>query len=164
MILSKELKERSFHSHPNMEEEIEVVTTHTAGGVVVNAEGKVLVVSQHGNSWSLPKGHVEAGEDLREAAKREIYEESGLTALSLVKEFEPYERHRIGESGVGEDLTETKIIHMFLFTTTENRLQPVDPENPVAKWVNVDEVSQMLTHPKDKEFFERVKSEVVVGK
>ena len=36
----------------------------TAGGIVVNPNGDVLVVSQHGDSWSLPKGHLEDGEDV----------------------------------------------------------------------------------------------------
>ncbi len=44
--------------------------THSAGGVVTNGEGEVLVVSQRGTSWSLPKGHIDAGENALVAAKR----------------------------------------------------------------------------------------------
>ena len=51
--------------------------TQSAGGVVLNKKGEVLVVSQRGTSWSLPKGHIDKGEDALGAAKREIYEESG---------------------------------------------------------------------------------------
>ena len=58
-----------------------MIETRSAGGVVVNAEGKVLVVNQHGTSWSLPKGHIEDGEDALAAARREIYEESGVSDL-----------------------------------------------------------------------------------
>jgi 8-oxo-dGTP pyrophosphatase MutT (NUDIX family) len=60
--------------------------THGAGGVVTNNEGKVLVVSQHGTSWSLPKGHINPGENALVAAKREIYEESGIRDLELIRE------------------------------------------------------------------------------
>ncbi len=35
----------------------------STGGVVINPAGQIMVVSQHGNSWSLPKGHVDSGED-----------------------------------------------------------------------------------------------------
>ncbi|MBQ9418408.1 MAG: NUDIX domain-containing protein [Bacteroidales bacterium] len=48
-----------------------------AGGVVVDADGRVLLIRRLGH-WDLPKGHVEAGESLREAALREVAEETGL--------------------------------------------------------------------------------------
>lgn len=50
--------------------------TKSAGGVVINKEGKILVVNQNSNSWSLPKGHTEEKESALEAAKREIYEKN----------------------------------------------------------------------------------------
>lgn len=129
--------------------------THSAGGVVTNDEGKVLVVSQHGTSWSLPKGHIDPGENPLEAARREIYEESGVRDLELVRELGTYERHKIGANG-GEDRSELKAITMFLFRTKEKSLRPVDPENPEAKWVERSKVAPLLTHEKDKEFFARV--------
>jgi len=128
---------------------------HSAGGVVVNPEGKVLVVNQRGNSWSLPKGHIDPGEDALAAAKREIYEESGIRTLELVRELGTYERYRIGLKG-GETRTELKVITMFLFTTTQMALKPVDPKNPEARWVEKGKVARMLTHKKDKEFFRGV--------
>ncbi|MCI0526904.1 MAG: NUDIX domain-containing protein, partial [Nitrospira sp.] len=88
--------------------------TQSAGGIVVNKKGQILVVNQRGNSWSLPKGHIDDGEDPLAAAKREIYEESGIGKLSLIKELGSYQRHKIGLKG-GDDLSELKTIHMFLF-------------------------------------------------
>jgi ADP-ribose pyrophosphatase YjhB (NUDIX family) len=129
--------------------------TYSAGGVVTNDEGKVLVVSQHGTSWSLPKGHIDAGEDALEAAKREIYEESGIGELQLVCELGRYERYKIGVDG-GEDHSEWKVITMFLFRTSQAMLKPVDPDNPEARWVERARVAPLLTHEKDKEFFRRV--------
>jgi ADP-ribose pyrophosphatase YjhB (NUDIX family) len=129
--------------------------THSAGGVVTNDEGKVLVVSQRGTSWSLPKGHIDPGENALEAARREIYEESGIRDLELIRELGTYERHKIGVQG-GEDRSELKAITMFLFRTKEKSLRPVDPDNPEAKWVERAKVALLLTHEKDKEFFERV--------
>jgi len=126
--------------------------TESAGGVVLDARGRVLVVSQHGTSWSLPKGHIEAGEDALAAARREIYEESGLRELELVRELGSYRRHRLGRDG-GEDPSELKTIHLFLFRTAETALAPVDAENPEARWVEPRRAAEMLTHPKDREFF-----------
>jgi len=126
--------------------------TESAGGVVINQEGKVLVVNQHGNSWSLPKGHIEEGENKIEAAKREIYEESGITDLKLIKELGHYQRCRISEEAK-EDKSELKTIFMFLFKTKEKNLKPVDKDNPEARWVEKEKVADLLTHKKDKEFF-----------
>ena len=129
--------------------------TTSAGGVILNPDNMVLVVNQNGNSWSLPKGHIEHGEDKLTAAKREIYEESGISQLHLIRELGSYKRFKIGKDG-GEDAGELKTITMFLFTTSQTELQPVDPENPEARWVTKEEVVTLLTHEKDKEFFRSI--------
>jgi 8-oxo-dGTP pyrophosphatase MutT (NUDIX family) len=133
--------------------------TYSAGGVVLNKDGLVLVVNQNGNSWSLPKGHIDPGEEKLEAAIREIYEESGIKNLDLIKELESYERYRIGMDG-GEDRSETKTIYMFLFTTEEEKLEPLDPGNPEARWVEKEKVAELLTHKKDKEFFLKIINDI----
>ena len=132
-----------------------MIKTHSAGGVVTNSDGKVLVVSQHGTSWSLPKGHIDPGEDALDAARREIYEESGIRDLELIRELGSYERHKIGVNG-DDDRSELKVITMFLFRTSQKELKPVDPENPEARWVERSMVALLLTHRKDQEFFRRV--------
>jgi ADP-ribose pyrophosphatase YjhB (NUDIX family) len=129
--------------------------TRSAGGVVTNDAGEVLVVSQRGRSWSLPKGHIDPGEDALAAAKREIYEESGIRDLELIRELGTYERHKISRDG-GEDRSERKVITMFLFRTSEKTLKPVDPDNPEARWVEKSKVAPLLTHEKDRDFFRRV--------
>lgn len=126
--------------------------TYTAGGVVLNKKGEVLVVNQNNNSWSLPKGHIDEGEEKLEAAVREIYEESGIKNVTFIKDLGSYQRYKIGIDG-GEDKSELKTIYMFLFTTQEETLKPVDPGNPEARWVSKDKVADLLTHKKDKEFF-----------
>src|SRR5216684_1236098 len=126
--------------------------TFSAGGVVTNDEGNVLVVSQRGTSWSLPKGHVDPGESALAAARREIYEESGIRDLELIRELGSYERYRIGVDG-GDDRSELKVITMFLFRTSETVLRPVDADNPEACWVERAKVVPLLTHERDKQFF-----------
>ena len=54
----------------------------SAGGVVFDAGGRVALVLQRNRSgrlrWTLPKGRLEDGESPREAAHREVGEETGL--------------------------------------------------------------------------------------
>ncbi len=130
--------------------------TESAGGVVLNSKGEVLVVSQHGDSWSLPKGHIEEGEQKIDAAIREIKEESGIGGLEYVKPLGSYQRYRIGKGGIGEDRSELKTIHMFLFRTAQHEIRPTDPGNPEARWVPKGEVEALLTSIRDKEFYRSV--------
>ena len=129
-----------------------MIHTESAGGVVVNPEGRVLLVSQFGTSWSLPKGHVEEGESPLEAARREIHEETGVSQLELVRPLGTYTRHRLGRDG-GEERSELKTIHLFLFRTDATELAPIDADNPEARWVERESVAGLLTHAKDREFF-----------
>ncbi|MBI4432960.1 MAG: acylphosphatase [Candidatus Omnitrophica bacterium] len=125
-----------------------------AGGVVLDKKGRVLVVSQQGTSWSLPKGHIDKGETALQAAKREIFEESGIRRLKLLKELGSYRRYRIALGG-GDDRSELKTIHLFLFSTTQARFSPRDAQHPEARWVEKEKVVRLLTHRKDKAFFQR---------
>jgi len=128
--------------------------THVAGGVVLNSEGNVLVTNRSNLSWSLPKGHIDDGESPREAAAREIWEETGVSELVFVRDLGSYDRYRTSLDG-GDDTSELKTIHMFLYTTPQMDLKPVDADtHPEAQWIEPEKVAELLTHKKDKEFFE----------
>ena len=51
-----------------------------AGGIVKNNAGKVLTIFRRG-FWDLPKGKVEAGEKIEDAALREVKEETGADVV-----------------------------------------------------------------------------------
>ena len=58
----------------------------SAGGILLDRpldENPRLAVIRRANDWSLPKGHVEDGETLEQAAAREVREETGYTAELL---------------------------------------------------------------------------------
>ena len=55
---------------------------NAAGGLVSNRRGDYLLIKRDG-LWDLPKGHQEAGEDIRVTAIREVQEETGVDALQL---------------------------------------------------------------------------------
>lgn len=59
----------------------------SAGGVVIRHadEGPLfLLIRDPYHNWGLPKGHIEEGETAESAARREVAEETGLTALELI--------------------------------------------------------------------------------
>jgi len=129
--------------------------TQSAGGVVLNSRGDVLVVNQRGLAWSLPKGHLEKGEDALAAARREISEETGISDLTLLAELGSYQRHKLGLHTV-DDRSELKTLTFFLFRTNQENLRPADPRHPEARWVAKENVADLLTHPRDKEFFRKI--------
>lgn len=55
---------------------------NAAGGLVENRRGDYLLIKRDG-LWDLPKGHQEAGEDIKVTALREVQEETGVDDLRL---------------------------------------------------------------------------------
>jgi ADP-ribose pyrophosphatase YjhB (NUDIX family) len=132
-----------------------------ASGVVIGPGNKIVLVSQNGDSWSLPKGHLEPGEDEEEAVIREIFEETGIQDVKIINTVGEYERARIGKNGIGETPDDVRHISVFLCITNQEELQPIDPENPAAEWLAIQDVADRLTHPKDKEFFASITPKIL---
>jgi len=107
----------------------QILEETSAGGVVVRREnGKLYVaVVREGtkregtaSAYVLPKGRLEPGETLEEAAHREIAEEAGLENLQLVAKLGMRERLSFKK-------TSWKQIHYFLFLTEQVDGVPTDP-------------------------------------
>ena len=128
--------------------------TKCAGGIIYNDKNEVVIVNQNHDSWSLPKGHIDSGESSLEAALREIYEETGIKKPTYIKSLGKFKRYRIGLDG-NDDLSELKTISIYLFKSNQINLQPIDPNNPEAIWVNVEEAYKLLSHKEDKSFFKK---------
>ena len=52
----------------------------TVGALIVNREGKILLAKSHKwfDMYTLPGGHIEVGESMTDAVRREVKEEVGL--------------------------------------------------------------------------------------
>jgi diadenosine hexaphosphate hydrolase (ATP-forming) len=65
----------------------EVVRETTSGGIVYRktSDGKleILLIQDAKGRWTIPKGHVEEGEETKATAEREIREETGLQEMKV---------------------------------------------------------------------------------
>jgi 8-oxo-dGTP pyrophosphatase MutT (NUDIX family) len=105
----------------------------SAGGVVIRRSGEgvvyVALEQQTGRPewdssiWFIPKGHVEAGESLEDAARREIAEEAGVHTATLIQKIGVKQR-------VGSRSGELKEIHYYLFETDVEALHPTATDKP----------------------------------
>lgn len=128
-----------------------IASHEAAGGVVVRAEGTALLVAlvREGpaESYVLPKGHVEPGEGLDEAARREIEEETGLRNLVLIESLGMRERLDFRK-------TSWKRTHYFLFLAPEGAA----PRERVA-WAPLDSLPVMFW-PEQRELLEGERSRI----
>lgn len=107
---------------------------HVTVACVVHAEGKFLVVEETINGkalWNQPAGHLEADETLVEAAARELWEETGISA-------QPQHFIRMHQ-WIAPDKTP---FLRFLFAIELEQIcptQPHDSDIDCCRWVSAEE-------------------------
>ena len=123
----------------------------SAGGLVFKRTPQGLVFAMMKDSygkWTFPKGHVEPGEELAEAAARETIEELGLSEIRLLEELGKIDiwfRDRFVKKGA----LIHKDIHYFLFVAPpEATLSPQFSEHiQEAAWVPMRQVQARSFYP-----------------
>ena len=63
------------------------------GIVVLNQDNKVFVGKRKdnpSNKWQMPQGGIDKGEDYITAMKRELYEETSIKSIEILKEIDGY--------------------------------------------------------------------------
>ena len=125
-------------------------TEYSAGGIVRN-RGNILIVFQKSTrTWAFPKGHIELNENELEAARREIFEETQVDNLCLIKRLGSYVRP------TKKSATVIKHITMFLFETEEREIAPQSSDVSECVWRDLEEVRALLSYKEDLDFFEKI--------
>jgi 8-oxo-dGTP pyrophosphatase MutT (NUDIX family) len=115
-----------------------------AAGCVVfrrTPRGPRYLVLRAFKNWDFPKGLVDAGEDQLACARREVEEETGLTALDYpfgdeFKETMPYSGNKVARYY----LAETEEVEIVLPVSPELG----HPEHHEYRWVSLDEAEDLL--------------------
>lgn len=106
-----------------------------------------LVLHYSAGHWDFPKGHVEKGESLVEAAKREVFEEAGIKDLKFYPEFKKSIQYFYNPSKYKND-KKTKLafkkVVFHLAETSEKEIK-TSFEHLEGKWLKTEEAEKTLT-------------------
>jgi len=118
----------------------------SAGGVVYRGSGAdaefVIVRVVPELRWQLPKGLIDEGETLEQAALREVREESGMTA-EIVGKIETIEYWFTADWDNSRRRIH-KFVHFYLMRHVDGDGSDHDHEVDEVRWVTLDEALQTL--------------------
>ncbi len=115
------------------------------GIALLNHENNVFVgkrIDNPANSWQMPQGGVDKNEDLLQAAKRELEEETSIKTVKIIKELNEWQAYDLPKNLLGK-LWEGKyrgqkqkwFIMKFLGKNNEINIKTERPEFLDWKWI-----------------------------
>ncbi len=107
---------------------------------------RVLILRNFRGEYIFPKGHIEQGEDERQAALREVQEEAGIIPNQLVPTRQTAYQFRSKEGELC-----SKVVYWFIMSVEEESLQVDGHEISWGAFVDLQEARALLTHQLDRE-------------
>jgi bis(5'-nucleosidyl)-tetraphosphatase len=144
-----------------------VVRQISAGGIVYRKHAGLLQVAlisiRRGKVWCLPKGGVEDGESIKEAARREVREETGL-AGGLVQSLGSLTYWFSNKSREGELVRIFKRVYFFLFRYRSGRTEDHDDEVDEVVWLPIRDALEKLVYPGEREIMKKAMVALSLGR
>ncbi|RKT71558.1 NUDIX domain-containing protein [Saccharothrix variisporea] len=133
---------------------LKTVDETSAGGLVLDRlRGAAAIIGRLDRRgrllWSLPKGHIEAGETAEQTAVREVAEETGIHSRVL---------RPLGSIDywfVAEDRRVHKTVHHFLLEALGGELSDEDVEVTEVAWVPLGELDERLAYADERRLVRR---------
>jgi bis(5'-nucleosidyl)-tetraphosphatase len=114
---------------------------------------KFLLVRHNVGHWSFPKGHPEVGETEIETALRELREETSITAVKLVPDWEASEKYQFKGHERGEIIHKT--VKYFLGWVGDPTVKILEEEIQDHRWVTAAEAPDLITFPAARKILEK---------
>ena len=139
------------------------------GIVVLNKKNKVFVgkrIDNPKNFWQMPQGGVNQNENLLQAAKRELEEETGIKSVELVKELKEWLQYDIPKSLLGKiwkgkyrGQNQKWFIMNFVGENNEINVKTKNPEFLDWKWIKISELPDIAVSFKI-DLYKKIKKEL----
>tara|TARA_B000000557_G_C20675211_1_gene400633 strand:- start:253 stop:723 length:471 start_codon:yes stop_codon:yes gene_type:complete len=124
------------------------------GIIVLNKNNHVFVGKRKdnpGDKWQMPQGGVDDGEDYLTAMERELFEETSIKNIKIIKEIEKLQEYELPENLVGiiwkgrfRGQIQKWFITRFLGQDNEINLNTKHQEFIEWKWVNPKELPEII--------------------
>ena len=134
------------------------------GVIVLNNENKVFVGKRKDNPvdrWQMPQGGVDIGESYLSAMKRELYEETSIKSIEILKEINGFFEYELPKNLVGiiwkgkfRGQKQKWFITRFIGNENEINLQTKNPEFIEWKWIIPNELPKTIVDFKKKMYVE----------
>ena len=130
------------------------------GIIVLNKENKVFVGKRRDNptnKWQMPQGGVDRGENLINAMKRELKEETSIRSIEILKELEGWTKYELPDYLLGKiwrgkyrGQKQKWFIVRFLGKDEEINLKTTHPEFIEWQWLDIENLPSVIVHFKKK--------------
>ncbi len=123
------------------------------GMMVFNDEKKIFVGKRIDNqeAWQMPQGGINKDEDIESAAKRELFEETGIQSIRIIKRSEKiytYDlpQHLLGKiwKGKYKGQKQTWFLIKFLGPDSEININQKHPEFNEWMWVDIQKLPELI--------------------
>ena len=130
------------------------------GIIVLNKENKVFVgkrIDNPTNKWQMPQGGVDHGENLVNAMKRELKEETSIRSIKILRELEGWTEYELPDYLLGKvwrgkyrGQKQKWFIVRFLGKDEEINLKTTHPEFIEWQWLDIENLPSVIVHFKKK--------------
>tara|TARA_B100001248_G_scaffold29603_1_gene19266 strand:+ start:1415 stop:1885 length:471 start_codon:yes stop_codon:yes gene_type:complete len=124
------------------------------GVIILNNENKVFVGKRKdnpGDKWQMPQGGVDSGEDYLSAMKRELFEETSIKNIKVLREIDGFFEYELPKNLIGiiwkgrfRGQKQKWYIAKFLGEEKEINLNTKNPEFIDWKWILPDMLPEMI--------------------
>ena len=135
------------------------------GVIILNNQNKIFVGKRKDNpvdKWQMPQGGIDQGEDHLTAMKRELYEETSIKSIEVIKELEGYYEYMLPKKLVGviwkgkfKGQRQKWFVTKFVGNEKEINLNTKNPEFIEWKWIIADELPNVIVDFK-KEMYQKI--------